>query len=162
MVGNNAHTTEEIGRELQSFAKSNRNAGFSIIGSYVGLKLLVKSEYTLTNSFDHNSFYVEGLSGIKYRYGLTGALPIAFSEKVQYPKLTLQRLPTMIEAKDKEILKLENELPILQDILNRTWSKSEELSSLKVQCETIQKKIDEELRRAEQPHSVTEITDNAA
>lgn len=68
----------------------------------------------------------------------------------------------MIEAKDKEILKLENELPILQDILNRTWSKSEELSSLKVQCETIQKKIDEELRRAEQPHSVTEITDNAA
>lgn len=162
LVGNNAHTTEEIGRELQSFAKSNRNAGFSIIGSYVGLKLLVKSEYTLTNSFDHNSFYVEGLSGIKYRYGLTGALPIAFSEKVQYPKLTLQRLPTMIEAKDKEILKLENELPILQDILNRTWSKSEELSSLKVQCETIQKKIDEELRRAEQPHSVTEITDNAA
>lgn len=151
MQSETAFTTEAIGRELQAIAKNNRNAGFTAIGSYMGLKLLVKSEYTLTNCFDHNSFYVEGLSGLKYRYGSTGALPIAFSEKVQYPKFTLQRLPAMIEAKDKEIAQLENELPVLREIINRTWSKADELSRLKVQCEALQKKIDDELKKAEQP-----------
>lgn len=162
MLSETALTTDEIGRELQAIAMNNRNAGFTAIGSYMGLNLLVKSEYTLTNCFDHNSFYVEGLNGLKYRYGSTGALPIAFSEKVQYPGLTLQRLPALIETKGKEIAQLENELPVLREILNRTWSKTDELSRLKVQCEALQKKIDDELKKAENSQPVADITDKAA
>ncbi len=105
---------------------------------------------------------MQGLRCLKYRYGSTGALPIAFSEKVQYPRLTLQRLPALIETKGKEVAQLENELSVLREILNRTWIKADELSRLKVQCECLQKKIDDELKRAEQSQPVEDIPDKAA
>ena len=128
----------------------------------MGLNLLVKADYNSFGEFDHNSFYVEGLSGLKYRNGQTGALPLAFADKVQYPRLTLLRLPALIETKGKEIAQLEKELPMLREILNRTWSKTDELATLKVHCEALQKKIDDELKKAENTQSVADITDKAA
>lgn len=96
-------TTEGIGRELQRIAKTNRSAAYTAVGSYMGLKLLVKAEYSLAQIFDHNSFFVEGLDGMKYRYGMTGALPLAFTDKVQYPEMTLQRLPSIIESQKRRL-----------------------------------------------------------
>lgn len=155
----NAINTEEIGRELQRIAKENRSQTFVAIGSYMGLKLLVKADCNSFGEFDHNSFYVEGLSGLKYRNGQTGALPLAFADKVQYPKMTLQRLPSIIEGKRKEIQRLESEQPVLREIIGRSWSKADELARLKSECDALQHKIEEELKRAEHPQAETE--DNA-
>ncbi len=156
----NALTTEEIGRELQRIAKENRSQSFVAIGSYMGLNLLVKSDCNSFGEFDHNSFYVEGVSGLKYRYGQTGALPLAFADKVQYPKMTLQRLPSIIEGKHKDIERLEAEQPVLREIIGRTWSKTDELARLKAECDALQRKIEEELKKAEQPQVVTDHTVN--
>lgn len=60
--------------------------------------------------------YVEGLSGLsglKYRHVQTGASSLAFVDKVQYPKMTLQRLPSIIEGKHKEIQRLDGEKLVL-------------------------------------------------
>ena len=148
-----AVTTEEIGRELQRIARENRSQAFVSIGSYMGLSLLVKADCGSFGEFDHNSFYVEGLSGLKYRHGQTGALPLAFVDKVQYPKMTLQRLPSIIEGKRKEIQRLEGEQPVLREIIGRSWSKADELARLKAECDALQNKIDEDLKKAEQAHS---------
>ena len=145
-------TTEGIGRELQRIAKTNRSAAYTAVGSYMGLKLLVKAEYSLAQIFDHNSFFVEGLDGMKYRYGMTGALPLAFADKVQYPEMTLQRLPSIIESQKKKIARLEDELPVLREIISRSWGKTDELARLKAECEALRRKIDDELKQAEQPH----------
>ena len=144
-------TTEGIGRGLQRIAKTNRSAAYTAIGSYMGLNLLVKAEYNLAQLFDHNSFYVEGLDGMKYRYGITGALPLAFADKVQYPAMTLQRLPSIIENQRKKIARLEGELPILMEIIGRSWSKADELARLKAECEALRRKIENDLKQSEQP-----------
>ncbi len=86
-------TTEEVGRELHRIAKTYRNEAYSTVGTYAGLNLLVRSEYSIDGTFDRNTFFVEGISGLKYRCGLSGALPLGFVESAQYPHGALSKLP---------------------------------------------------------------------
>ena len=66
-----------------------------------GLNLLVHSEYNMDGTFDRNTFFVEGISGLKYRCGLSGALPLGFVESAQYPHGALSKLPSLIEKQQK-------------------------------------------------------------
>ena len=146
-------TREETGRELHRIAKTYRGEAYRTIGSYMGLNLLVRSEYTLSGSFDRNAFFVEGVSGLKYRYGVSGALPLGFAESARYPQAALERMPSLIEKQQKQIAMLQHEIPTLQEITARKWSKAEELERLKQECKELQQRIDEALKEAERPQS---------
>ena len=143
-------TAEETGRELHRIAKAYRSGAYTTIGSYMGLNLLVHSEYDLAGIFDRNAFYVEGKSGLKYRCGVSGALPLGFAESAQYPKATLDKLPDIIDSQRKKVAKLQSELPVLQEIIGRRWGKADELARLKLECKELQQRIDESLKEAEQ------------
>ena len=41
-------TTEETGRELHRIAKTYRSGAYGTIGTFAGLNLLVRSEYSIT------------------------------------------------------------------------------------------------------------------
>ena len=156
-------TAEETGRELHRMAKTYRSEAYATIGSYMGMNLLVRSEYYFSGTFDRNTFYVEGRSGLKYRCGVSGALPLGFVESAQYPKTTLDKLPGIIDNQRKKIEKLQSELPTLQEIVSRKWSKSDELARLRQECRDLQRRIDEALKEAEQkPHPAQEDIDKAA
>lgn len=146
-------TREETGRELHRIAKTYRGEAYRTIGSYMGLNLLVSSEYTLSGSFDRNVFFVEGVSGLKYRCGVSGALPLGFAESARYPQAALERMPSLIEKQQKQIAQLQHEIPTLQEITARKWSKAEELERLKQGCKELQQRIDEALKEAERPQS---------
>ena len=146
-------TREETGRELHRIAKTYRGEAYRTIGSYIGLNLLVSSEYTLSGSFDRNVFFVEGVSGLKYRCGVSGALPLGFAESARYPQAALERMPSLIEKQQKQIAQLQHEIPTLQEITARKWSKAEELERLKQECKDLQQRIDEALMEAERPQS---------
>lgn len=146
-------TREETGRELHRIAKTYRGEAYRTIGSYMGLNLLVSSEYTLSGSFDRNVFFVEGVSGLKYRCGVSGALPLGFAESARYPQAALERMPSLIEKQQKQIAMLQHEIPTLQEITARKWSKAEELERLKQECKDLQQRIDEALKEAERPQS---------
>lgn len=146
-------TTEEIGRELHRIAKTYRSGAYGTIGTYAGLNLLVRSEYDIAGTFDRNTFFVEGTSGLKYRCGVSGALPLGFAESAQYPQATLKRLPAMIEEQQRKVAKLESEMPALQGIIARKWSKADELARLKQECSDLQRRIDENLKEAERTSS---------
>lgn len=146
-------TREETGRELHRIAKTYRGEAYRTIGSYIGLNLLVSSEYTLSGSFDRNVFFVEGVSGLKYRCGVSGALPLGFAESARYPQAALERMPSLIEKQQKQIAQLQHEIPTLQEITARKWSKAEELERLKQECKDLQQRIDEALKEAERPQS---------
>lgn len=73
-------TAEETGRELHKIAKTYRSEAIGTIGSYIGLHLSVRSEYHYTDAFERNIFLVEGKSGLKYKCGLSGALPLGFAD----------------------------------------------------------------------------------
>ena len=112
----------------------------------MGLDLLVKSEYNLDGSFDRNTFFVEGKSGLKYRYGISGALPLGFSDTALYPQATLDKLPSIIKQQRERIAKQESELPTLQAIVSRTWGRQDELTTLKQECDELKKRIEESLK----------------
>ncbi len=143
-------TAEETGRELHHIAKTYRSGAYGTIGTYAGLNLLVRSEYTIDGIFDRNTFFVEGTDGLKYRCGMSGALPLGFVESAQYPQNTLKRLSVLIEGQQEKIAKLESEVPALQGIIDRNWNKADELAKLKLDCKELQRKIDESLKKAEQ------------
>lgn len=151
-------TAEETGRELHRIAKTYRSGAYGTIGSFAGLNLLVRSEYSINGTFDRNTFFVEGTSGLKYRCGLTGALPLGFVESAQYPQATLNKLPSLIEKQQKTVERIESEIPILQDIVGRQWSKTDELVKLKLECKELQRKIDESLKDAERSLTPPETT----
>ncbi len=162
-------TTEEIGRELHRISKTYRSEAYNTIGSYAGLNLLVHSEYTLTRTFDRNAFFVEGVSGLKYRCGLSGALPLGFVESAQYPQGALCKLPDLIARQRKQAEQFESEIPTLQKLIDRKWSKADELLRLKLECKELQRKIDESLKEverhgsaAETPHPESEAITEAA
>ena len=142
-------TAEQIGRELHRIAKTYRSGAYGTIGTYAGLNLLVHSEYNWCGTFDRNVFLVEGPSGLKYRCGQYGALPLGFAETSRYPEITLNRLPFMIEEQRRKIARLESELPALEAIVARTWGKTDELSRLRQECRALQQRIDEGLKEAE-------------
>ena len=151
-------TAEKTGRELHRIAKTYRCCAYSTIGSYMGLDLLVKSECNLDGSFDRNTFFVEGKSGLKYRYGISGALPLGFADTALYPQATLAKLPSIIRQQRESMAKLESEVPTLQAIVSRTWGRQDELDALKKECDELKKRIDESLKenRPEQEETATE------
>lgn len=150
IIGMQQATSKEIGQELHAIAKRYRGEDWKIIGHYMNLNLSVRSEYNLSGSFDRNIFCVEGSSGLKYKCGLSGALPLSFTESADYPKAALEKLFTLISRQQQQIDRLANELPTLQQILARQWNKSDELSALKQECSKLQNRIDESLKQTEQ------------
>ena len=142
-------TAEETGRELHRIAKTYRSGAYGTIGTFAGLNLLARSEYSIDGTFDRNTFFVEGTGGMKYRCGLTGALPLGFVESAQYPQTTLNKLPSLIEKQQKTVERIESEIPVLQEIACRQWSKADELARLKLECKELQRRIDESLKEAE-------------
>ena len=158
-------TAEETGRELHRISKTYRNGAIGTIGTYAGLNLSVYSEYDMGGTFYRNTFLVEGVSGLKYRCGISGALPLGFVESSRYPQAALAKLPGMIEEQRQKIAKLESEIPALQGILARKWSKADELARLKQECNALQHRIDESMKEAERTQSALsehEATDKAA
>ena len=158
-------TAEETGRELHRIAKTYRNGAIGTIGTYAGLNLSVYSEYDMGGTFYRNTFLVEGVSGLKYRCGISGALPLGFVESSRYPQAALAKLPGMIEEQRQKIAKLESEIPALQGIIARKWSKADELARLKQECNALQHRIDESMKEAERTQSALsehEANDKAA
>ena len=158
-------TAEETGRELPRISKTYRNGAIGTIGTYAGLNLSVYSEYDMGGTFYRNTFLVEGVSGLKYRCGISGALPLGFVESSRYPQAALAKLPGMIEEQRQKIAKLESEIPALQGIIARKWSKADELARLKQECNALQHRIDESMKEAERTQSALsehEATDKAA
>lgn len=163
-------TPQEIGRELHRISKTNRGSERKHIGSSIGLALTVRSEYNLAGVFERNIFFIEGASGLKYRCSQSGALPPSFMEAAAYPGTVMERMPLRIAEKEKEIVRLRKELPILEEIIAREWPKTKELDDLKSRCRDLQKKIEEDLKNAENGVATSDgispdspkITDEAA
>ena len=148
--GNSQLTAEETGRALHTLSRKHRG-DFTPVGSYNGLRLLVRSEYRLDGSFDHNTFFVEGKSGLKYKCGMSGSLPPSFAAAAMFPQTTLENIPKLMERQAERQKHLEEEIITLQQVMARRWSKEEELKRLKQECKELQERINRTLKEAERP-----------
>ncbi|EFK33893.1 DNA methylase [Chryseobacterium gleum] len=134
---------KQIGAKLNQLADKARTGGqYEEIGSLYGFTLLVKTKMSEKEGVDIkvNRFLVQGEGNIKYTYnnGL-----IAKDEKLAAMNFlnALEKLPGYIEQEQKKIAEFQKDIPILQGVVNGTWSKENRLSELKTELAAIDRKI---------------------
>ena len=134
---------KQIGAKLNQLADKSRTGGdYEEIGSLYGFQLLVKTEMSQKEGVDIrvNRFLIQGEGNIKYTYN-NGI--IAKDEKLASMNFlnALEKLPAYIEQEQKKIAEIQKDVPVLQDVLNGTWSKENRLSELKTELAAVERKI---------------------
>lgn len=134
---------KQIGTKLNQLANQARTGGdYQEIGSLYGFQLLVKTEMSQKEGVDIrvNRFLVQGEGNIKYTFN-NGI--IAKDEKLASMNFlnAIEKLPAYIEQEQKKIAELHKDLPVLQEVVNGTWTKENRLSELKTELASIDRKI---------------------
>ncbi|MEN6363367.1 MAG: N-6 DNA methylase [Bacteroidales bacterium] len=130
------------------------NGEYFKIGTLYDFNLLVKSETYISEGLDlrENRFFIEGEGNIKYNYN-NGHLATE-------PKLAalnflnaLERIPKLMEKYELEIAKIAKDIPVMNEIVNGTWRKEDELKVLKTEFLALDRKIQLSLKPIEQGES---------
>lgn len=134
---------KQIGAKLSQLADKARTAGqYEEIGTLYGFTLLVKTEMSEKEGVDIrvNRFLVQGEGNIKYTFnnGLMAKDPETASMNFLR---ALEKLPNYIEQEEKKIVEIQKDLPVLQELVSRTWSKEIRLSELKTELAAIERNI---------------------
>jgi hypothetical protein len=134
---------KQIGAKLSQLVDKARTGGqYEEIGTLYGFTLLVKTEISEKEGADIrvNRFLVQGEGNIKYTFnnGLMAKDPETAS--MNFLK-ALEKLPSYIDQEEKKIAEIQKDLPILQELVGRTWSKETRLSELKTELAAVERKI---------------------
>ena len=133
ILGNRLAAINQIARTEDDYMK---------IGTLFDFRILVRTEksYDGDTQVLHNKFMVEGLDGIKYTYN-NGYI-------AKEPKLAvmnfinaLERIPAMIEKREKENAELSKDIPVLREIVAATWPKDSEIKQLGEELASLNRKI---------------------
>lgn len=131
--------------------KARTEDDYMKIGTLFDFRILVRTEKTFEGDTQilQNKFMVEGLDGIKYTYN-NGHI-------AKDPKLAvmnfinaLERIPAMIEKRQKENEESAKDLPVLREIVAAAWPKEAELKQLGEELAALNRKIQLTLKPVEQ------------
>jgi N12 class adenine-specific DNA methylase len=134
---------KQVGAKLNEIAEKSRTGGdYQEIGSLYGFQLLVKTEMSQKDGADIrvNRFFVQGEGNIKYNhnFGLIAKDPETAS--LNFLR-ALEKLPSYIAKEQENIANYKKDIPILQEVVNGTWSKENRLSELKTELAAVERKI---------------------
>ncbi|MCD7907673.1 MAG: hypothetical protein LUH04_08335 [Clostridium sp.] len=155
--GVNGHNPEIIGKKLNEISNTMNTHGFEEkIGSLYGFTIYVKTEQSNKEGVESikNKFFIKGLSDHKYSYNNGN---IAKEPKVAALNFlnALDSIPRLLSNHQKERDKLLPEVPVLEEIIQATWPKEEELEVQKINLIEIEQKINSTL----EPATVQEVTE---
>ena len=120
------------------------------IGTLYGFNLFVKTENSQKDElFKDNKFYAEGEGSIKYTYN-NGKIANDPKLAVNYFLNALEKIPSLIKKYETETENLKNDVPVLQEIVNTTWRRENELKDLKTELAAIDRKIQLSLKPVDQ------------
>lgn len=122
--------------------KARTEDDYMKIGTLFDFRILVRTEKTCDGDTQalHNKFMVEGLDGIKYTYH-NGYIAKDPKLAVMYFINALERIPGMIEKREKENAELSKDIPVLQEIVAASWPKEGEIKKLGEEFATLNRKI---------------------
>ncbi|MFN3664548.1 MAG: N-6 DNA methylase [Sediminibacterium sp.] len=134
---------KQIGAKLNEIADKARTGGqYDEIGSLYGFTLLVKTEMSEKEGVDIkvNRFLVQGEGNIKYTYnnGLMAKDPETAAMNFLR---ALEKLPGFVKQEQDKITEIQKDLPVLQEVVNGTWSKENRLNDLKTELAAVERKI---------------------
>ena len=141
---NGLHATDvkSVGTKLQEIAKNvTTNGEYMPIGELYGFPVLVKTETTEKNTQEQkqNRFFIEGAFKYTYNNGL-----IAMSDHKAAAlnfQNALERIPKLIDQYKTQNVTMERDIPTLQEVVNGTWRKEEDLKKLKSELSALERKI---------------------
>ncbi len=147
---------KQTGAKLNQLADKARTGGdYEEIGSLYGFQLLVKTEVSEKEGVDIrlNRFFVQGEGNIKYTFnnGIMAKDPETASMNFLR---ALEKLPAYIKKKQENIAEFQKDMPVLQELVNGTWSKESRLSELKTELAAVERKIQlsiEPVKQSEEP-----------
>ena len=129
---------------------ANTQGNYFIIGTLYGFNLMVKTENSQKDDlFRENKFIAEGESGMKYSYN-NGKIANEPKLAIQYFINALEKIPSIVKKYETDNEKLSNDKNVLQEIVNSTWRKENELKDLKIEIDAIERKIQLSLQTVSQ------------
>ncbi|SDE74490.1 Helicase conserved C-terminal domain-containing protein [Riemerella columbipharyngis] len=114
---------EQLGEKLNIYAKKARTGGdYEEIGSLYGFQILVKTEITQKEGLDirQNRFFIKGEGSIRYTHNngkMAQDLKLAAMSFIK----ALEKIPNLINDNEKELKKITEDLPILQQVVEGRW-----------------------------------------
>ena len=133
--------------------KETTGGQYKRIGEIYGFPVKIVSETSFENGlpFVDNRFFVEGNYKYQYNYG-----HIAKSDPITAANNSLnalQKIPSYIEQYDSRCKALEKVISQLQEIVDKTWKKEDELKGLKTELAVLDRKIQLDLASPQQQES---------
>ena len=141
--GVDSDNIEILGNRLAAInQKAQTEDDYMKIGTLFDFRILVRTEKTCNGDTQalQNKFMVEGLDGLKYTYH-NGYIAKDPKLAVMYFINALERIPGMIEKREKENAELSKDIPVLQEIVAATWPKEGEIKKLGEELATLSRKI---------------------
>lgn len=135
--------SKQIGTQLNEIAGKARTGGdYSEIGSLYGFQLLVKTEILEKEGIDIrlNRFFIQGEGNIKYTHN-NGLMAKDPETAAQSFLKALEKIPSYIAQETQKIEEIQKDLPILQEVVHGIWSKENQVSELKNQLASVERKI---------------------
>jgi hypothetical protein len=134
---------KQTGAKLNQLADKARTGGdYEEIGSLYGFQLLVKTEVSQKEGVDIrvNRFFVQGEGNIKYTFNNGVMAKDPETASLNFLR-ALEKLPVYIKKEQENIAEFQKDLPVLQEVVNGTWSKETRLSELKTELAAVERKI---------------------
>ena len=142
-----------IGEALFKIADTARTSGACIeIGTVCGFPIVVKTIETgrLDEEIKYqNLFYVKG-ERLNYSYNEARLNRTSARLSATYPLLALRRIPDIIKGWEMKIAANNARIEQLAQ-LTRTWAKEEQLRKMKADLALLDRKINEDLKKTENP-----------
>ncbi len=155
---------KDIGAKLAEINEKARTQGHDIeIGSLYGFRIVVKTESSNKELFDmtQNKFCIIGGSGIRYTYNNGNIASDPHLASMNFMN-ALDKMPSLIERYEADLNKYTADIPVLQEIINGTWKREDELKGLKTELQTLDRQIQLSLKPIDQTDCKNEVIDTVA
>ena len=143
---------KRIAAKLAEVKEHARTKGeYFDIGTLYEFKIVVRTESSSQSLFDlsQNRFFIMGESGMKYSYnnGNIAADPVLASMNFLN---ALEKIPSLIQKYEADTVKIAKDIPVLQETVNGSWKKEEQLKDLKTELAALDRQIQLSLKPIEQ------------
>ena len=107
-----------------------------------GFQLLVKTEMSKKDGVDIrvNRFFIQGEGNIKYNHNFGVIAKDPETASLNFLR-ALEKIPPLIAKEQESIASYQKDIPVLQEVVNGTWTKESRLSELKTELASIERKI---------------------
>lgn len=148
-----------MGKYLQNLARTvNTHGEYVRVGEIYGFPICITSEKAIVDGVEsvQNRFVVDGNYKYKYNNGFI-AMADTHAACSNFIK-ALEHLPEIIKQHQERNEKAKKDVPALQAIVAKTWSKEDELKALKAQLLELEHKIAADLApKHEQPKQQEDV-----